>query len=45
MITWFTQGDYALTTNTVEKVTGRKPRTFAEFSQELSHSIEGAKND
>jgi len=41
MITWFTQGDYALTTNTIEEVTGRKPRTFAEFAQELSHSIEG----
>lgn len=45
MITWFTQGDYTLPTNTVEEVTGRKPRTFAEFAQELSHSIEGAKND
>lgn len=45
MITWFTQGDYALTTNTVEEVTGRKPRTFADFAQELSHSIEGIKHD
>ena len=45
MITWFQQGDYGLTTNTVEEVTGRKPRTFAEFAQELSHSIEDAKND
>jgi len=45
MITWFTQGDYALTTNTVEEVTGRKPRTFADFAQELSHSIEGTKHD
>lgn len=44
MITWFTQGDYALTTNTVEEVTGRKPRTFADFAQELSHSIEGTKH-
>ena len=45
MITWFKQGDYGLVTNTVEAVTGRKPRTFAEFAQELSHSIEGVKND
>ncbi|EGR0722437.1 SDR family oxidoreductase [Vibrio alginolyticus] len=45
MINWFTQSDYALTTNTVEEVTGRKPRTFADFAQELSHSIEGAKYD
>ena len=45
MITWFKQGDYGLTTNIVEEVTGRNPRTFAEFAQELSHSIEGAKND
>lgn len=44
MITWFTQGDYGLTTNTVEEVTGRKPRTFAEFAQELSYSIEGTKH-
>ncbi|KZM38655.1 hypothetical protein OA92_22970 [Marinomonas sp. SBI22] len=45
MITWFTKGDYGLVTNTVEEVIGRKPRTFAEFAQELSHSLETKKND
>ncbi|CAM3192633.1 SDR family oxidoreductase [Vibrio rarus] len=45
MITWFQQGDYGLTTNTVEEVTGRKPRTFSAFAQELSQSIEATKQD
>lgn len=44
MVTWFTQGDYGLITNTIEEVTGRKPRTFSEFAKELSLSIEGTKD-
>ena len=40
MFEWFTVGDYTSVTDTVENVLGRKPRNFADFSQELAHSIE-----
>jgi len=42
MISWFTKGNYTQVTTTVEDVLGRKPRTFADFSQELAYSIENA---
>ncbi|SIT11763.1 Uncharacterized conserved protein YbjT, contains NAD(P)-binding and DUF2867 domains [Zobellia uliginosa] len=43
MITWFTEGDYGFTTHTVEEVLGRKPRSFADFADELALSIDKTK--
>lgn len=40
MLTWFTQSDYYQVTTTIEDVLGRKPRSFADFAEELAYSIE-----
>lgn len=40
MLAWFAEGDYSQVTDTIQTVLGREPRTFADFAQELAHSIE-----
>lgn len=40
IMAWFGTGAYAETTNTVEQVTGNKPRTFRDFAKEFAHVIE-----
>ncbi|GAM64036.1 hypothetical protein JCM19232_3312 [Vibrio ishigakensis] len=40
IMAWFGEGHYAYTTDTVEKVTGKKPRTFADFAAEFAHSVQ-----
>ena len=39
LLAWFAKGNYYQVSNTIETVLGRKPRTFADFAQELAHSI------
>lgn len=40
ILAWFGQGHYAYTTDTVEKVTGNKPRTFADFATEFAQAVQ-----
>ncbi|USD63117.1 SDR family oxidoreductase [Vibrio sp. SCSIO 43140] len=40
IMAWFGEGHYASVTDTVERVTGNKPRTFRAFAEEFSAVIE-----
>ncbi|WP_394149850.1 SDR family oxidoreductase [Vibrio maritimus] len=40
IMAWFGEGHYASVTDTVERVTGKKPRTFRAFAEEFSAVIE-----
>lgn len=39
-LAWFTDPLYAEVTNDIERILGRKPRSFSEFAKELSAAIE-----
>ncbi len=41
ILAWFGEGHYADVTDTVEKVTGRKPRTFRDFAKEFAQQLKG----
>ncbi|GAL28454.1 hypothetical protein JCM19239_4894 [Vibrio variabilis] len=40
IMAWFGEGHYASVTDTVERVTGNKPRTFRAFAEEFAAVIE-----
>jgi uncharacterized protein YbjT (DUF2867 family) len=40
IMAWFSEGHYAEVTDTVEKVTGNKPRNFRDFAAEFAYSVE-----
>lgn len=40
IMAWFGEGHYAEVTDTVEQVTGNKPRTFEAFATEFALAIE-----
>ncbi len=39
ILAWFGEGHYTDVTNTVEQVTGNKPRTFRAFAKEFAHAV------
>ncbi|WP_434567054.1 SDR family oxidoreductase [Vibrio chagasii] len=39
ILAWFGEGHYAEVTNTVEQVTGDKPRNFTDFALEFAHAV------
>ncbi|NOH32874.1 SDR family oxidoreductase [Vibrio chagasii] len=39
ILAWFGEGHYAEITNTVEQVTGNKPRNFTDFAAEFAHAV------
>ena len=40
IMAWFGEGHYTEVTDTVEKVTGNKPRTFRDFAREFAGAVE-----
>jgi uncharacterized protein YbjT (DUF2867 family) len=40
IMAWFAEGHYATVTDTVERVTGQKPRTFRAFAEEFAAVVE-----
>jgi uncharacterized protein YbjT (DUF2867 family) len=40
IMAWFAEGHYATVTDTVERVTGQKPRTFRVFAEEFAAVVE-----
>ncbi len=40
ILAWFGEGHYTEVTDTVEKVTGKKARTFQDFAIEFAHSVQ-----
>ncbi|MFA0194149.1 SDR family oxidoreductase [Vibrio artabrorum] len=39
ILAWFGEGHYTEVTNTVEQVTGKKPRSFTDFAAEFAHAV------